>query len=200
MARAVAETLEEAHELTHTQLEDLLRGLTLIKNSRQPLFRLPGELRNRIWHLALIADIKDQYENLKQRTIASYKSLGVETTSPHDLETRATYMISFSFRPKAAKFTYCCQQMKKETQSIFFEDLMVLTWFDPSQNVCKALKGHLIAPIFYHLHRHWLTVEAEELHELSKKCRVGHINFAPELHLKGGSWTTKIPQDQGKDQ
>lgn len=150
MKRTITDMLGDADEFSDSDVEVFTQHLMRRKNSKQPLLRLPGELRNRIWRLAQIEDVKDQrkaFELRKEHDLA--ECLTENEHSPVAVDLR--WILARIFHPLPSTFSLACQQMKQEAQSIFFEEVLVVTESDAFQRRGATLKTSQIFPIYHKL-------------------------------------------------
>ncbi|GIZ46756.1 hypothetical protein CKM354_000986900 [Cercospora kikuchii] len=171
----IAQLLAAAGNLSVSELETASCRLIEIRNSKTPLFRLPGELRNRIWRMALIEDIRAQEEMYKEKAqeieqerregsghvyevvvssychrswfpVSSNKRQGVG-----DFSTTRSYFGQFHRLQETIvppTFFNACRQMKNEVEPILYSHIMVWQEYDRILRRWKTLQPHQTSGLF----------------------------------------------------
>ncbi|GIZ46755.1 hypothetical protein CKM354_000986800 [Cercospora kikuchii] len=136
----VAQAFAAAADLTITELESLTLHLNTLKNSKSPLFRLPAELRNRIWRTALIEDIQDQVADTGH----------LRAKEKHDCmfwtDIFGPFEVSIPITPPP--FLNACRQLKLEVEPMLFRDIMVFEEYDVVLKQWKTLEPYHLGSLF----------------------------------------------------
>lgn len=191
----VARAFAAAAGLTITELESLTLRLATLKNSKQSLLRLPAELRNRIWYMALVEDIKDQ--------VAKKGHLRTDRTRDCVAWTDCFQPLERTLTITPPQFLNACRQMKLEVESILFTDIMIFEEYDALLKKWKPLKPYHLGSLFntrkfglpvfamYHLCRGGKDNTREVVEREAKVRRfkrAGMVSFNEELSLGSLQW------------
>lgn len=162
-ADSMAQLLAAAGNLSISELENSSRRLIEIRNSKTPLLRLPGELRNRIWRMALIEDIRYRhaaFEEDAESTTQEKRANGPTGCTKAALtirkisDRRVLRGDSFSSilqdsvaHPEPTMvalptFFNASRQMKTEIESILYHEIMVWEEYDHLFRTWKVLLPH----------------------------------------------------------
>ncbi|PPJ58395.1 hypothetical protein CBER1_08091 [Cercospora berteroae] len=191
----VAQAFAAAADLTITELESLALRVATLKNSKQSLLRLPAELRNRIWYMALIEDIKDQ--------VANTGHLRTDQTRDCVAWTDCFQPIERALTIKPPQFFNACRQMKLEVEFILFTEIMKFEEYDILLKKWKTLKPYHLGSIFntrklglpvFGMH-HLCRAEKDNTREVVEReaksrrfPRAGMVSFNEELSLGSLQW------------
>ncbi|KXS95414.1 hypothetical protein AC578_6767 [Pseudocercospora eumusae] len=95
-----------------------------VRNSRTQLLALPPEIRNRIWYLALVEDLRHQREHDRNKRNEDEPVLRdpfhIVNTSARHREAWTQGLI-----PHPPRFAATCRQIKLETESILYGEVMI---------------------------------------------------------------------------
>lgn len=112
MASRSAPMDSELNDMSFQDLDILRRRVTSAQNIKNPLLRLPAELRNRIWRLACLADLEKQLNIIDTRAEIEQFSSSVRESTP-SLKLRPPYFLN------------ACRQMKQDVEDVLYNDIMV---------------------------------------------------------------------------
>ncbi|WPA99631.1 uncharacterized protein RHO25_004249 [Cercospora beticola] len=165
----IAQLLASADALSLSELETASCRLIEIRNSKTPLFRLPGELRNRIWRMALIEDIRSQHETFRDEAVSiaqerKEKALTTGTSTAailREVADRRAFgddhvgnifkdmMFQREIKIIALPtFHNTTRQMKTEVESILYNEVMIWDEYDHLFRTWKQLLPYQMGGLF----------------------------------------------------
>ncbi|KAF7194435.1 hypothetical protein HII31_04240 [Pseudocercospora fuligena] len=111
-------------DATISTLDGLIRMATQVRNSKTQLLALPPEIRNRIWYLALVEDFRHQREHDHNRP---NEDDPVPRNPFHIINTSARHRdaLTQGLIPHSPRFIDSCRQIKVETESILYSEVMI---------------------------------------------------------------------------
>lgn len=121
--------------MTFQDLGALRCRVTSAQNLKNPLLALPAELRNRIWHLAFTADLKDQIVDLDFWSELELTN-GKRSANPQPV-----------LHPPS--FLNACRQMKDEAGGILYGDIMIWEEYDHQKQKWEKIKPKDITSLFH---------------------------------------------------
>lgn len=182
-----APTDAELDGMSFKDLDTLRLRVTEAQNLKNPLLRLPAELRNRIWHLACVEDLELQINHSETRAV-----IAATSNSRDDTPLPALHPPSF---------LSACHQIKHEAAGVLYDEIMIWQEYIHRSDAWKKLKPKAITALF-----HIRSVDGAELmidREISKDpeqlvmntakhaspgYRVGVVFLPNEMGHRAVSW------------
>ncbi|KAI5357899.1 hypothetical protein Slin14017_G119120 [Septoria linicola] len=202
----VSEAIAIAESLNETDFRTFCKTLRRRRQPNNMLLTIPRELRDRIWELALLADIRDQCPKPPESKVEIVLPAGLPgIVQPVRMDVAAMAYNMSAFMPKPPAFVDTCRQIKVETQATLYSSIMIWEECDPATFAWRTLQPYQMAS-FYDTRKHGVPVlrakgdmisATRGMVEGSSKFmkdnevlgRRGLVRFSPLLRLKNISWT-----------
>ncbi|PPJ58392.1 hypothetical protein CBER1_08092 [Cercospora berteroae] len=196
-----------ATDLILNKLESWTPLPTQLENSGSPLLRLPGELRNAIWRMALVQDIEHQVATLSGGRPARPSNLQAPNPNTCTSWGWSSQLHGSLDQIRPPQFLNACRQTKLEIESILYTEIMIFEEYDNVLKKWKVLEPYQLGSLFdtrrfglplFSTH-HVCKPRGETARQVIEKdqkgerstlmhLRKGMVRFAEELGLESLEW------------
>ncbi|USW50451.1 hypothetical protein Slin15195_G037700 [Septoria linicola] len=209
----VSEAIAIAESLNETDFRTFCKTLRRRRQPNNMLLTIPRELRDRIWELALLADIRDQCPKPPESKVEIVLPAGLPgIVQDVRMDVAAMAYNLSAFMPKPPAFVDTCRQIKVETQATLYSSIMIWEEWHGRSGSKTVLQPYQMGSLF-NTRKHGLPLlkcrpmrfgekdvpEASLLKGVKRGARYGLVRCDAELDLEAMRWCVQLWRQPGSD-